>query len=207
MAEDYLPYERWIEDALRGVLRRVLSKVEAEGLRGDHHIYITFETTHDGVEVPEFLAAQFPDEITIVLQHQFRELLVTRQSLEVVLSFSGKSCRLRVPFAAVTAFADPSVNFGVPIKRAAGAGEDADMGDATNQGDPGTKDGMSVDQDPGQAPTPFRTGPAAAPARAEAETDEFEDGDGGEEGGEDEDDAGEKKASAEVIALDAFRKK
>jgi hypothetical protein len=124
MAEDHYPYDRWIADALRSVLRRILSKVEAEGLHGDHHYYITVDTRHPDLEMPEFLRAQYPKEITLVLQHQFRDLLVTRRSFEVVLNFSGESHRLRIPFDSVTAFADPSVNFGLQVTDGAAANSD-----------------------------------------------------------------------------------
>lgn len=108
-----LSYERMVEDALRGVLRQALKLTEAQGLPGSHHFYITFDTTHPGVRIPESLRALHPNEMTIVLQHQFWDLKVNDAGFEITLSFSGVSQRMKIPFAAVTAFADPHAKFGL----------------------------------------------------------------------------------------------
>jgi len=108
-----LSYERMVEDALRGVLRQALKITEAQGLRGAHHFYITFDTTHPGLKIAPSLKALHPNEMTIVLQHQFWDLVVGEERFEITLSFSGVSQRLSVPFAAVTAFADPHAKFGL----------------------------------------------------------------------------------------------
>jgi len=113
MAVSTLSYERMVEDALRGVLRQALRITEAQGLPGSHHFYITFDTTHPGVRMPESLRALHPNEMTIVLQHQFWDLKVTDEGFEITLSFSGQSQKLKLPFAAVTAFADPHAKFGL----------------------------------------------------------------------------------------------
>ncbi|MQX37736.1 hypothetical protein GHC57_14535 [Roseospira navarrensis] len=106
-----------VEAALRGVLRDALRVVEAQGgLPGDHHFYITFETTRPGVVMPDRLRAQHPQDMTIVLQNQFWDLRVFDDALEVTLSFNRKRERLRVPFAAVTAFADPHASFGLQFQ-------------------------------------------------------------------------------------------
>ncbi len=124
MIDDPLPYDHWVEESLRGVVRRSLAHTELHGLPGDHHFYITFRTDADGVEMPGHLHAQHPDEMTIVLQHQFTDLRVGKEVFEVTLSFSGKGEYLRIPFAAVTSFADPSVNFGLQLKMATATGQD-----------------------------------------------------------------------------------
>ena len=116
MTTDSLSYDKWIEDAMRGVVLRSLAFVAAEGLPGEHHFYITFRTRAEGVEVADFLRAQHPDEMTIVLQNQFSDLEVGEDLFSVSLKFNGRETRLRIPFAAVTAFVDPSVNFGLQLK-------------------------------------------------------------------------------------------
>jgi len=116
MDKDPLRYDVWIEDALRGVVRRVLSFAATKGLPGDHHFYITFRTQDAGVVMPSYLKAMHPEEMTIVLQYQFENLEIHDEFFEVTLRFKGKAERLTVPFAAVTAFADPSVNLGFQFK-------------------------------------------------------------------------------------------
>ena len=108
-------YDDWVRDALRGVLRQALETLAASQEPGEHHFYINFQTTHSGVSVPGFLRAQYPEEVTIVLQHQFEDLYVEESGFEVTLSFSGQRHRLIVPFTAVTSFADPSVNFSLHL--------------------------------------------------------------------------------------------
>ncbi|MDG2318713.1 MAG: ClpXP protease specificity-enhancing factor SspB [Rhodospirillaceae bacterium] len=108
-----LIYERMVEDALRGVLRQALEITQEQGLPGSHHFYVTFDTTHDGVRMADSLRAMHPSEMTIVLQHQFWDLNVDEEFFGITLSFSGTSQRLHVPFAAVTAFADPHAKFGL----------------------------------------------------------------------------------------------
>ncbi len=116
MTTDSLSYDKWIENAMRAVIRRSLAFVASEGLPGEHHFYITFRTHAEGVEVADYLCAQHPDEMTIVLQNQFSDLEVGEDLFSVSLKFDGRDARLRIPFAAVTAFVDPSVNFGLQLK-------------------------------------------------------------------------------------------
>ncbi len=116
MEDDPFRYDSWIEDALRGVIRHSLSYAAEHGLPGDHHFYITYLTEGDDVELPGYLKADHQEEMTIVLQHEFDELVVTEEAFWVTLRFNGKPERLRVPFDAVISFADPSVNFGLQIK-------------------------------------------------------------------------------------------
>ncbi|HTW51522.1 MAG TPA: ClpXP protease specificity-enhancing factor SspB [Stellaceae bacterium] len=116
MAQDLFQYEKMVETALRGVVREALSRVARDGLRGGHHFYITFRTTAPGVVLPPQLLAKFPEEMTIVLQHQFWGLAIGEHAFSVTLSFSSRMEQLTIPFAAITAFADPSVKFGLQFQ-------------------------------------------------------------------------------------------
>jgi uncharacterized protein len=116
MATDHIRYDVLARDALRGVLRRVLTDAAEHGLPGEHHFYITFLSTADGVKLSPRLLAQYPDEMTIILQHQFWDLVVTEDRFEVGLSFGGIPERLVVPFAAIRSFLDPSVQFGLQFE-------------------------------------------------------------------------------------------
>ena len=118
MATDHIRYDVLARDALRGVLRRVLTDAAEHGLPGEHHFYITFLSTADGVKLSPRLLAQYPDEMTIILQHQFWDLVVTEDRFEVGLSFGGIPERLVVPFAAIKSFLDPSVQFGLQFEPA-----------------------------------------------------------------------------------------
>jgi uncharacterized protein len=111
MAQDLFQYEKMVERALRGVVRDALLRAAREGLRSAHHFYIGFATQMPGVAIPDHLRAKYPDEMSIVLQHQFWDLDVTDDGFSVTLSFQKQLERLVVPFAAVRSFADPSVNF------------------------------------------------------------------------------------------------
>jgi hypothetical protein len=118
MDSDPFRYDAWIEEALRGVIRRSLTYASENSLPGEHHFYLTFHTGNDaeGVEVPPYLRDEHPDEMTIVLQHEFDELIVNEDAVWVTLKFNGKPERLRIPFDAMISFADPSVNFGLQLK-------------------------------------------------------------------------------------------
>src|SRR4051812_3994879 len=113
MAVDHFRYDLLAQEALRGVVRRVLAEAAKSGLPGEHHFYLTFHTRAPGVAISPRLAAQHPQEMTIVLQHQFWDLAVGEEGFEVGLSFKGVPERLVVPFAAITGFFDPSVQFGL----------------------------------------------------------------------------------------------
>jgi len=113
MAGNELRYDRMVEDALRGVVGKALSHAARRGLPGDHHFYITFRTDDQGVELPTHLRQRYPSEMTIVLQHQFWGLEVGSEAFSVTLTFANVPERLTVPYAAVVAFADPSVRFGL----------------------------------------------------------------------------------------------
>ncbi len=116
MATDLIRYDLLVQDALRGVVRRVLAEASRDGLPGDHHFFISFRTEAPGVRLSNRMREQYPQEMTIVLQHQFWDLVVGDQGFEVGLSFHGKSETLAIPFAAVTGFFDPSVDFGLKFE-------------------------------------------------------------------------------------------
>jgi hypothetical protein len=113
---DPIRYDQWIEDALRDVIRKTLAYTAEHGLSGDHHFYITFRTVSDQVRIPAHMLRQHPEEMTIVLQHQFGNLDVSDNHFSVSLRFSGKMENLFIPFCEVTGFSDPSVNFGLQLK-------------------------------------------------------------------------------------------
>lgn len=116
MTEDFLEYPRLMERALRGVVRDALRITAERGLPGLHHFYITFRTRAPGVGISDALLAQYPEEITIVLEHEFWDLAVEDEAFAVTLSFGGVRTPLRVPFDAVTGFVDPSVKFGLQFQ-------------------------------------------------------------------------------------------
>jgi uncharacterized protein len=116
MATDHIRYDVLARDALRGVLRRVLIDAAEHGLPGEHHFFITFVSTADGVKLSPRLLAQYPEEMTVILQHQFWDLVVTEDRFEVGLSFNGIPERLVVPFNAIKSFYDPSVQFGLQFE-------------------------------------------------------------------------------------------
>ena len=116
MATDHIRYDVLARDALRGVLHRVLSDAAEHGLPGEHHFFITFLSKADGVKLSPRLLAQYPEEMTIILQHQFWDLTVTEDRFEVGLSFGGIPERLVVPFASIKSFFDPSVQFGLQFE-------------------------------------------------------------------------------------------
>jgi hypothetical protein len=125
MGQDHIRYDILAQDALRGVIRKVLSEVAATGsLPADHHFFITFLTQAPGVRISQHLKARYPEQMTIVVQHQFWDLKVTETNFEIGLSFSDKPEKLMVPFSAVRGFYDPSVNFELEFDVAA-AEEDA----------------------------------------------------------------------------------
>ena len=121
MAQDLFQYDKMVERALRGVVRDALARVAQEGPRGAHHFYIGFATGMPGVVIPDSLRERFPEEMTIVLQHQFWDLEIGEESFSVSLSFQKQLERLTIPFAAIRSFADPSVNFALEFAEPPGA--------------------------------------------------------------------------------------
>jgi uncharacterized protein len=118
MATDHIRYDVLARDALRSVLRRVLTDAAEHGLPGEHHFFITFLSTAEGVKLSPRLLAQYPEEMTVILQHQFWDLVVTEDRFEVGLSFGGIPERLVVPFNSIKSFFDPSVQFGLQFEPA-----------------------------------------------------------------------------------------
>jgi uncharacterized protein len=123
MATDHIRYDVLARDALRGVLRRVLTDAAEHGLPGEHHFFITFLSTAEGVKLSPRLLAQYPEEMTVILQHQFWDLAVTEDRFEVGLSFGGIAERLVVPFNSIKSFFDPSVQFGLQFEPSDAASE------------------------------------------------------------------------------------
>lgn len=145
--DSLIPYDEIVQEALRAVVGRVLGEVERSGgLPGDHHFYITFKTGAPGVEIPRHLTERFPDEMTIVLQNKFWDLKVGDRGFEVGLSFNQVPARLSIPFAAVTGFVDPAVNFALQFQ-AQGDGNDPEPHDEPENDRPAAEpveDGSNV---------------------------------------------------------------
>ncbi|WP_427969292.1 SspB family protein [Altererythrobacter sp.] len=152
--DSLIPYDEIVQEALRAVVGRVLGEIEVGGgeLPGNHHFYITFKTGAPGVDIPQHLHERFPDEMTIVLQNKFWELEVRDDGFSVGLSFNQVPTKLSIPFAAITAFVDPAVDFGLQFQAtvpdlAPEAHEDAenDLQDrAGTEGAEGGEDGSNV---------------------------------------------------------------
>jgi hypothetical protein len=172
MAKDYIGYQALTDAALRSVVRDALKRIEKQGLIGSHHFCITFKTEFPGVEIPDFLREQYPDEMMIILQHQFSGLKVKDDCFHVTLSFKKIPATLTVPFAALTQFVDPGVQFGLQFQ-----GSEGTAGDKS----PTVAAALS-----GPKPMPL-AGPKPVPEPAQ-ENDK-------------------PSAPAEVVSLDAFRKK
>ena len=132
-ADSLIPYDEIVQEALRAVVGRVLGEVEETGtLPGDHHFYITFKTRAAGVEIPAHLSERFPDEMTIVIQNRFWDLKVGEDGFEVGLSFNQAPARLIIPFAAITGFVDPAVNFALQFQAQTEEGGLQDHDEAEN---------------------------------------------------------------------------
>jgi hypothetical protein len=121
MAEDLIRYDVLAQEALRGLVKKVLSEVAQAGLPGEHHFFVTFDTQFPGVRISSRLAAEYPGEMTVVLQHQFWDLTVTDSAFEVGLSFKGVPEKLHVPLQAITSFVDPHASFALKFDVAADA--------------------------------------------------------------------------------------
>ncbi len=179
MTEDIIRYDILAQEALRGVMRKVLSEVAKAGLPGNHHFFITFLTTAPGVRISTRLRERYPEQMTIVIQHQFWDLKVTETGFEIGLSFADIPEKLEVPFAAVRGFYDPSVNFELEFDVRS---EEVEAPAAKPE---------KLHAVPAIAPVPAAPDDAAKPAEEASETEE----------------AGDDGKSAQVVSLDAFRKK
>jgi hypothetical protein len=189
MAVDHIRYDLLTQDAMRGVVRRVLRDAAAKGLAGEHHFFISFATRASGVKLSPRLRAQYAEEMTIVLQHQFWDLSVADESFEVGLSFNGIPERLTVPFAAIKGFFDPSVNFGLQFAESAAASVEQS---AAQPAPPRRETAADLDNEKSQAASEGTGKTLPAPADAVAPVTETPDKPAG---------------GAEVVRLDRFRKK
>jgi hypothetical protein len=183
MPTDHIRYDILAQDALRGVVRTVLADVARKGLPGEHHFKITFTTTAPGVRLSERMRGQYPDAMTIVLQHQFWDLTVSDDAFEVGLSFGNVPERLAVPFEAITAFYDPAVQFGFQFETIDAAAEPSPVTRLPEPAKPPAKSDTKSDARPDTLPAP-----AAAKPKEPAPGP---DSDGG----------------GQIVRLDRFRKK
>jgi uncharacterized protein len=208
---DLIRYDLLAQDALRSVVKKVLIDVAKHGLPGDHHFFVAFDTRAAGVKISERVRAKYPEEMTIVLQHQFWDLIVGDKGFEVGLSFNGVPERLVVPFEAIKGFFDPSVQFGLQFEtiteaqaapaQAANesqAGKTAEAGAGERQTSRPTPRGAASEPEERPATSVPSTRGKKKAASAPAETPAAE---------KPAKPAADKSASAEVVSLDKFRKK
>jgi hypothetical protein len=170
--KDFIGYQALTDTALRGVVRDALKRVEKQGLIGSHHFCLTFKTDFSGVEIPDFLREQYPDEMMIILQHQYSGLKVKDELFQVTLSFKKIPATLTVPFAALTQFSDPGVQFGLQFQS------------IETPTRPGNKSAPIAGAGPKSEPLSVPKPPAEPPKEPE-----------------------KAATPAEVVSLDAFRKK
>lgn len=143
--DNTLRYDKMVETALRGVVKQAVEEVMKDGLVGDHHFYITFLTDHPGVSIPDYLRDRYPGEMTIVLQFQFYDLDVDDEKMQVTLSFNNIPEKLVIPLAAITIFADPSVNFALQFQP---LGDDIEPDFDPDDNDPSGDDDSDSDDAP-----------------------------------------------------------
>lgn len=206
MSDDHIRYDVLVQEALRGVVRKVITEVvRTNVLPGEHHFYVTFDTNAPGVRISSRIREQYPEEMTVVLQHQFWDLIVTEHTFEVGLSFGGIPERLLIPFSAIKGFFDPSVQFSLQFEvdtEAKAANDSADQEnpgndqlvvlaekDETTDSSKGSESGSIPEVKP-QTPLMITT-PSDPDEDGKEKTDDDKSADG----------------SAEVVSLDSFRKK
>ena len=198
MPKDMIRYDVLAQEAFRGLVKKVLAEVAHAGLPGEHHFYIIFDTRAPGVRISARLKERYPDEMTIVIQHQYWELVVNETSFEIGLSFSGVPEKLVVPFASVRGFFDPSVEFAVQFPLVDESGNAADMpeeGPLRAIGPASGEPKVAPPRPAAKAPAAKPAKPAAEPAKA-AEEPKVD--------GKSDDD---QPKGPTVVSLDAFRKK
>ena len=193
MGKDLIGYSALVENGLRSVVREALRRIAAEGWPGTHHAYITFNTAAPGVELPDSLLARYPDELTIVLQHQFWDLEVEDDLFAVTLSFNKVGQRVVVPFAALTSYADPSVKFGLQFGVAPEVGGEV-APEVGGEKVPPEVRGEKVPPEVRGEKAPSAVGGDKVPPEAD-----------GAEAGEEE--SAPEAGGEKVVALDLFRKK
>jgi hypothetical protein len=202
MAVDHIRYDILARDALRGVVRVVLVDAAKNGLPGDHHFFITFDTREDGVRLSPRMLAQYPNEMTVVLQHQFWDLVVTESGFEVGVSFGGVPERLTVPFAAIKGFFDPSVQFGLQFEESGEAvmQEEEPEGESALPGADRTTTRRAAEH---KAPKPSVLPAVPTPANSAP----INSGPADSEKALPAEDVLKPESGAEVVRLDRFRKK
>jgi len=182
MSTDLIRYDLLVQDALRSVVRKVLSDTARVGLPGDHHFNIAFKTHAPGVVVPPAIKSRFPEEMSIILQHEFWDLVVTQETFEVSLNFSRKPERLTVPFDAITGFTDPSVPFGFKLE-------------------------PRVSEQPSEQKSPRAPGPVRGAERAPSSPPAKPAGEPAAKPAAPAEKVTEPAGAAKVVSIDAFRKK
>ena len=187
MTVDHIRYDILTQEALRGVVRNVLADAAKNGLPGEHHFFITFDPRSEGVQLSTRMREQYPEEMTIVLQHQFWDLVVADDRFEVGMSFGGVPERVIVPFASILRFVDPSVQFGVQFEELVAADEAEENAAA--------KDASPTPLRPPAEHKPPRAELAAVPAPVNPQPSSADDKPDGPGDG------------AQVVRLDRFRKK
>jgi hypothetical protein len=188
MATDLIRYDLLVQDALRSVVRKVLADTARSGLIGEHHFNIAFKTQAPGVVVPPAVKQRFPDEMSIILQHEFWDLVVTQDGFEVSLNFSRKPERLTVPFDSITGFTDPSVPFGFKLEPRVAEPAASPAPAATRQ--------QTSPPSPAKPP-PAKPAPAKPPAQPVAAAKSAQRAEK----------PAEPTGEAKVVSIDAFRKK
>lgn len=197
MVQDLIRYDILAQDALRGVIRKVLMEVNKAGLPGNHHFFITFLTEAPGVRISSRLKEKYPEQMTIVMQHQYWDLVVTEQFFEVGLSFGEIAEKLVIPFSAIRGFYDPSVNFELEF----------DVSVALPTGDNDSDDLEIVSELRPQDDVTKETETAAKPAKKPAKKADRSKTAAKEDSSETSETEEATKPSADVVSLDAFRKK
>jgi len=211
MSDDLIRYDLIVQEALRNAVRKVLADVAHDGLPGDHHFFITFKTAAPGVQLSDRMRKEYPDEMTIVLQHQFWDMNVDDTHFEVGLSFRNVPEKLSIPFDALTGFADPSVQFALRFETDLASPpeeEDATSADIKSQSPTTKPSGLAAPADSKELAyfeaerertrTAARGKESVKPAPANK--------DAGETGADDTPD-GSDSAGSKVVSIDAFRKK
>ncbi len=202
MPADHIRYDLLTQDALRGVIRTVLTDAAVKGLPGEHHFFITFDTRADGVRMSARLKASYPDEMTIVLQHQFWDLTVGEDDFDVGLAFNGIPERLHIPFKAVRAFMDPSVQFGLQFT------VDVEATREANANAPAEAPATAAKLAPVEKPSPTKRAPAAKSPKSQPKRES-----GTQTAATDAAEPaplsipGKEASTGEVVRLDRFRKK
>ena len=197
MAVDHIRYDLLTQDAMRGVVRKVLADAAKNGLPGDHHFYVSFDTGAAGVKISPRLRAQYPEEITIVLQHQFWDFMVKDETFEVSLAFGGVPEKLVVPFVAIKGFFDPSVQFGLQFETDPDSEKTANNSKALAPKEETLPETAKLKPEAKSADVTSADKLEAKVQKASKQKAEQTDGDN----------APEAQPSAEVVRLDRFRKK